>query len=60
MCINVDYSLVLVSTIDGRFSALTSEGTLQWQVETDPGPLLVSNIHHIEVRYKNLTKATQN
>ncbi|XP_044257355.1 eukaryotic translation initiation factor 2-alpha kinase [Tribolium madens] len=41
--------LVLVSTIDGKFSALSSEGALKWQVDTDPGPLLVSNIHNLEL-----------
>jgi outer membrane protein assembly factor BamB len=43
--------LVLVSTIDGKLSAVTSEGTLKWQIDTDPGPLLVSNIHNLEVIY---------
>lgn len=41
--------MVLVSTIDGKLSALSSEGILKWQVDTDPGPLLVSNIHNLEV-----------
>jgi translation initiation factor 2-alpha kinase 3 len=28
---------------------VTSEGTLKWQIDTDPGPLLVSNIHNLEL-----------
>ncbi|XP_050314345.1 eukaryotic translation initiation factor 2-alpha kinase [Anthonomus grandis grandis] len=40
---------VLVSTLDGKLSALNSTGHLLWEVETGPGPLLVSNIHQLEL-----------
>ncbi|RZC42820.1 hypothetical protein BDFB_012318, partial [Asbolus verrucosus] len=41
--------LVLVSTIDGKFSAVNSEGSLLWEIDTEPGPLLTSNIHNLEL-----------
>nr|CAH7751850.1 unnamed protein product [Callosobruchus chinensis] len=41
--------LLLVSTLDGRLSALNSTGNIVWEVETGPGPLLHSNIHNLEV-----------
>ncbi|KAJ8949153.1 hypothetical protein NQ318_012901 [Aromia moschata] len=41
--------LVLVSTLDGNLSAVNSTGSLIWQINTGPGPLLVSNIHKLEL-----------
>ncbi|KAJ8970001.1 hypothetical protein NQ314_001430 [Rhamnusium bicolor] len=41
--------LVLVSTLDGNVSALNSSGSLIWQINTGPGPLLISNIHRLEL-----------
>nr|CAH7751849.1 unnamed protein product [Callosobruchus chinensis] len=41
--------LLLVSTLDGRLSALNSTGNIVWEVETGPGPLLHSNIHNLEL-----------
>lgn len=43
--------LLYVTTLDGRLSALdlTNGGTLQWSVETGPGPLLSSSIHRLEL-----------
>ncbi|CAG9759267.1 unnamed protein product [Ceutorhynchus assimilis] len=40
---------VLVGTLDGKLSAISSSGSLSWQIETGPGPLLVSNIHKLEL-----------
>lgn len=40
---------VLVSTLDGKLSAINSSGHLSWEIETGPGPLLVSNIHKLEL-----------
>lgn len=42
--------LVLVSTLDGNLSAVNSTGSLIWQINTGPGPLLLSNIHKLEVK----------
>ncbi|CAH1964480.1 unnamed protein product [Acanthoscelides obtectus] len=42
--------LLLVSTLDGRMSALNITGDIVWQIQTGPGPLLHSNIHNLEVR----------
>ncbi|KAJ8923794.1 hypothetical protein NQ315_010376 [Exocentrus adspersus] len=41
--------LVLVSTLDGNLSAVNSTGSLVWQLNTGPGPLLISNIHKLEL-----------
>ncbi|XP_018578917.1 eukaryotic translation initiation factor 2-alpha kinase [Anoplophora glabripennis] len=41
--------LVLVSTLDGNLSAVNSTGSLIWQIQTGPGPLLTSNIHKLEL-----------
>ncbi|KAF5303410.1 hypothetical protein FQR65_LT08252 [Abscondita terminalis] len=41
--------LIFVSTLDGRFSALTPDGDLSWQIDTGPGSLLSSNIHKLEL-----------
>lgn len=43
------FRLVLVSTLDGKVSALNTAGILLWQIDTGPGPLLTSNIHELEV-----------
>lgn len=40
---------VFVSTLDGKLSALDYKGTLLWNIETGPGPLLTSNIHKLEL-----------
>lgn len=50
LTILVFYRLLLVSTLDGRLSALSiDEGTEKWSISTEPGPLLSSTIHHLEV-----------
>lgn len=41
--------LVIVSTLDGKLSALNSSGSLIWNIDTGPGPLLLSNIHELEL-----------
>ncbi|KAF5300197.1 hypothetical protein FQA39_LY11231 [Lamprigera yunnana] len=41
--------LIFVSTLDGKFSALSPEGNLNWQISTGPGSLLNSNIHKLEL-----------
>ncbi|KAL1492916.1 hypothetical protein ABEB36_011082 [Hypothenemus hampei] len=41
--------IILVSTLDGKLSAINSSGHLSWTIETGPGPLLVSNIHKLEL-----------
>lgn len=41
--------VILVSTLDGKLSALNSSGQLKWEIETGPGPLLISNIHKLEL-----------
>ncbi|BET01789.1 eukaryotic translation initiation factor [Nesidiocoris tenuis] len=43
--------IVLVSTLDGKVSALNMEdgGSEQWSVETGPGPMLSSSIHNLEL-----------
>ncbi|CAH1964479.1 unnamed protein product [Acanthoscelides obtectus] len=41
--------LLLVSTLDGRMSALNITGDIVWQIQTGPGPLLHSNIHNLEL-----------
>lgn len=41
--------LIFVSTLDGKFSALKTSGTLSWQIDTGPGSLLNSNIHQLEL-----------
>ncbi|KAB0801166.1 hypothetical protein PPYR_05520 [Photinus pyralis] len=46
---NKQTELIFVSTLDGAFSALTSTGTLAWQIGTGPGSLLNSNIHQLEL-----------
>lgn len=50
------YRLIFVSTLDGLFTALTPTGDVSWKIETGPGPLLISNIHKLEVSifYNNL------
>ncbi|KAH1029539.1 eukaryotic translation initiation factor 2-alpha kinase [Dendroctonus ponderosae] len=40
---------LLVSTLDGKLSSINSSGHLSWEIETGPGPLLVSNIHKLEL-----------
>ena len=42
---------MLVSTLDGRLSALSIDngGQEKWSVSTEPGPLLSSTIHTMEV-----------
>ncbi|XP_065211097.1 eukaryotic translation initiation factor 2-alpha kinase-like isoform X3 [Planococcus citri] len=42
--------LILVSTLDGRLSALdlVKDGSLRWSIDTEPGPLLSSTIHQVE------------
>ncbi|CAH0562470.1 unnamed protein product [Brassicogethes aeneus] len=40
---------ILVSTLDGKVTALNLTGELLWEVATGPGPLLVSNIHNLEL-----------
>lgn len=41
-------SLVIVSTLDGRLTAFSTEnGIKAWDLETQP--LLSSNLHHVEV-----------
>ncbi|XP_066152820.1 eukaryotic translation initiation factor 2-alpha kinase [Euwallacea fornicatus] len=40
---------LLVSTLDGKLSAINSTGHLSWEIETGPGPLLISNIHKLEL-----------
>lgn len=45
------FRLLFVSTLDGRLSALDiANGTLQWSVPTNPGPMLSSSIHNYEVK----------
>ncbi|KAJ9578241.1 hypothetical protein L9F63_005540 [Diploptera punctata] len=41
--------LVFVSTLDGRLSALDADGSLNWSIETGPGPMLSSSIHRLEL-----------
>ncbi|XKL59293.1 hypothetical protein PGB90_000309 [Kerria lacca] len=43
--------LILVSTLDGKLSALNIDdgGKEIWNVPTEPGPLLSSTIHHLEL-----------
>lgn len=45
------FRLVLVSTLDGKVSALDENGVISWQINTGPGPLLASNIHQLEVGF---------
>lgn len=48
----------MIGTLDGRITAVNSAGDKIWDVDTGPGPLLVSNIHKLEVRqivYFNLS-----
>lgn len=45
------FRLLFVSTLDGRLSALDiGNGTLEWSVPTNPGPMLSSSIHNYQVR----------
>lgn len=46
---NYETGLILVSTLDGKISALNSNGSLVWDMNTGPGPLLLSNIHDLEL-----------
>lgn len=48
-CSEPQTGAILVSTLDGKFSRLTPEGVLKWQIDTEPGPLLTSNIHNLEL-----------
>jgi translation initiation factor 2-alpha kinase 3 len=43
--------LVLVSTLDGRLSALdpSNGGSVNWSIDTGPGQMLSSSIHRLEV-----------
>lgn len=45
------FSLIFVSTLDGKISALdaNNHGRKQWTLEFATGPMLSSSIHHIEV-----------
>lgn len=47
----LDRFLILVSTLDGKLSALDAldHGRLHWSVSTDPRPLLSSSISNLEV-----------
>lgn len=47
---------MLVSTLDGKLSAINSSGHLSWEIETGPGPLLISNIHKLEVKWIHSSK----
>ena len=51
------FRLLLVSTLDGRLTALNidDEGTQKWSVSTEPGPLLSSTIHNMEVCKLNIS-----
>jgi outer membrane protein assembly factor BamB len=41
---------IFVTTLDGTLSALDiEEGTLQWSISTEPGELLSSSIHRLEL-----------
>lgn len=46
---NDQNGLVIVSTLDGKISALNLSGSLVWDIDTGPGPLLLSNIHDLEL-----------
>nr|XP_022914905.1 eukaryotic translation initiation factor 2-alpha kinase-like [Onthophagus taurus] len=46
---NSNQGLILVSTLDGKLSALNTSGVLSWQISTDPGSLLKSNIHNLQL-----------
>lgn len=48
---------MLVSTLDGKLSAINSSGHLSWEIETGPGPLLISNIHQLEVNLIPMKRA---
>lgn len=48
-CKKIIYSAVIVGTLDGKLSALNADGSMIWNVDTGPGPLLISNIHKLEV-----------
>ncbi|XP_072402239.1 eukaryotic translation initiation factor 2-alpha kinase [Diabrotica undecimpunctata] len=48
-CHGSEPGLVIVSTLDGKLSALNSVGSLMWTFDTGPGPLLLSNIHNLEL-----------
>ena len=45
------FRLLYVTTLDGTLSTLdlTKNGTLHWKVDTDPGDLLSSSIHNMEL-----------
>lgn len=45
------FRLVYVSTLDGTISALdiTNNGKLKWKIPTNPGTMLSSSIHQLEV-----------
>lgn len=48
-CSEIELGLLIVSTLDGKVSALNSNGSLVWELDTGPGPLLLSNIHNLEL-----------
>ncbi|XP_057656757.1 eukaryotic translation initiation factor 2-alpha kinase [Diorhabda carinulata] len=48
-CSEIELGLLIVSTLDGKISALNSNGSLLWELDTGPGPLLLSNIHNLEL-----------
>ncbi|XP_076261905.1 pancreatic eIF-2alpha kinase isoform X1 [Rhynchophorus ferrugineus] len=49
-CSNKSQSgVILVSTLDGKLSALNASGQLKWDIETGPGPLLISTVHKLEL-----------
>ncbi|CAH1103142.1 unnamed protein product [Psylliodes chrysocephalus] len=48
-CPETELGLLIVSTLNGKISALNSSGSLVWEVNTGPGPLLLSNIHNLEL-----------
>ena len=50
-CLRIHFRLLYVTTLDGTLSTLdlTKNGTLHWKVDTDPGDLLSSSIHNMEL-----------
>ncbi|KAK9890482.1 hypothetical protein WA026_010563 [Henosepilachna vigintioctopunctata] len=48
-CSEPQSSAILVSTLDGKFTKLSGQGELKWILDTEPGSLLVSNIHKLEL-----------
>ncbi|CAG9855228.1 unnamed protein product [Phyllotreta striolata] len=48
-CPETELGLLIISTLDGKISVLNSSGLLVWNLDTGPGPLLVSSIHNLEL-----------